>query len=168
MGQQQQHDKHTSANNNNNVPTGSFSGGGRTLASSSTLAPQQQQSTSAAAATPITPSSLPAMKPEPPIEQKEHVCTVQLRGGNANGNGGNGRRRFDVTQATVGDLFAFAYHALSEGQQSETTTTTSSSSSSFSLVTRFPRRVLTTDMSKSTLHDAGISQGQELFMIERG
>merc|ERR1712003_487256 len=167
MGQQQQHDKHTSANNNNNVPTGSFSGGGRTLASSSTQAPQQQQPTSAAAATPITPSSLPAMKPEPPIEQKEHVCTVQLRGGNANGNGGNGRRRFDVTQATVGDLFAFAYHALSKGQQSETATT-ASSSSSFSLVTRFPRRVLTTDMSKSTLHDAGISQGQELFMIERG
>merc|ERR1712176_1429992 len=158
MGQQQQHDKHTSANNNNNVPTGSFSGGGRTLASSSTLAPQQQQSTSAAAATPVTPSSLPAMKPEPPIEQKEHVCTVQLRGGNANGNGGNGRRRFDVTQATVGDLFAFAYHALSGGDGGGGQQEQQQSALSFSLVTRFPRRVLTTDMSKSTLPDAGIAQ----------
>lgn len=170
---QQQHDKHASANNNNsNVPTGSFSGGGRTLASSSssstTSTPvQQQQSTSAAAAattTAITP--LKELLPEPPIEQKEHVCTVQLRGGNASGNGGNGRRRFDVTQATVGDLFAFAYHALS-GSGGQQDAATSSSSSSFSLVTRFPRRVLTTDMSTSTLQDAGISQGQELFMIER-
>merc|ERR1711879_73217 len=110
---------------------------------------QQQQSTSAA----ITP--LKELLPEPPIEQKEHVCTVQLRGGNAYGNGGNGRRRFDVTQATVGDLFAFAYHALSGGTQQDAAT---SSSSSFSLVTRFPRRVLTTGMSKSTLQDAGISQ----------
>lgn len=190
---QQHHVKHTSkedSNKNNgstfskssNVSAGDFFstlGGGRTLSSTSssltTSSQPQLQSISTATATNNTASlSRKELPPEPPIEQKQHVCIVQLRGDGGIGSGGNGRRRFDVTQATVGDLFAFAYRAVGgqqdrqqEQEERDTNTAAVPSSSSFSLVTRFPRRVFTTDMSKSTLQDAGISQGQELFMIER-
>lgn len=84
--------------------------------------------------------------PEPPTDQSEGVCTVQIRA-----DKGAGRRRFDVNVATVGDLFAFASSLT--GQES------------FQLVTRFPRRVVTL-IEGAVLSEAGIQAGQELFMVE--
>ena len=89
---------------------------------------------------------------EPPAEQKDNVCTVQIRG-----DGATGRRRFDIQTTTMRDLFAFASASCNlndlEGQ-------------SFRLVTRFPRRVFE-DSNDTTLEGAGIGQGQEMFMVER-
>jgi hypothetical protein len=91
---------------------------------------------------------------EPPVDQTEGVCTVQIRG-----DGANGRRRFDVNLASLQDLFAFAASLK-----------TNRDASSFRLVTRFPRRVFTLEegaSSAKSLADCGISTGQELFMLEQ-
>jgi Ubiquitin fusion degradation protein UFD1/UBX domain len=93
---------------------------------------------------------------EPPIEQKDGVVTVQIRGG---GIMSRELRRFDVSRATVRDLFAFA---SSIARASDSTTKLDS----YQLVTRFPRRVLTLHESSKTLSDVGLSAGQELFLIE--
>ena len=99
----------------------------------------------------INPSSISKppvrdLRPEPPADQFESVCTVQIRS-----DQGTGRRRFDVNVATVRDLFSFA-SSLTEIK-------------SFQLVTRFPRRVLT--LQDATLSAAGIHPGQELFLVEQ-
>ena len=89
---------------------------------------------------------------EPPADQKDNVCTVQIRG-----DGATGRRRFDIKATTMTNLFAFASVSCNlndvEGK-------------SFRLVTRFPRRVFE-DANDTTLEEAGIGQGQEMFMVER-
>ena len=80
------------------------------------------------------------------------MCTVQIRG-----DGATGRRRFDIKATTMTNLFAFASVSCNlndvEGK-------------SFRLVTRFPRRVFE-DANDTTLEEAGIGQGQEMFMVER-
>ena len=89
---------------------------------------------------------------EPPADQKDNVCSVQIRGDNA-----TGRRRFDIKATAMKNLFAFASVSCNlndvEGK-------------SFRLVTRFPRRVFE-DANDTTLEEAGIGQGQEMFMVER-
>ena len=89
---------------------------------------------------------------EPPADQKDNVCTVQIRG-----DGATGRRRFDIKATTMKNLFAFASVSCNlndvEGK-------------SFRLVTRFPRRVFE-DANDTTLEETGIGQGQEMFMVER-
>lgn len=93
--------------------------------------------------------------PEPPQDQKEGICTVQI-----SSSGKTGRRRFDVTVATMNDLFAFA--AFIAGLSMD----------SFQLVTRFPRTVYSRDGKSGgdhqsrTLQAAGIGQGREAFMVE--
>ncbi len=119
------------------------------------------------AASVSTPISLP---PEPPEGQSQNVCVIQIRGRDAAGNSATGRRRFDTTTGTIGDLFAFATNVCGGGAEGM---------SSFRLVTRFPRRVFqiqSTSRDKgsaveeyngnTTLQNAGIGQGQELFMVE--
>lgn len=137
-------------------------GGGFRLGSGHTLSEATQ---------PLSPSSKPApsdqqatgivdLLPEPPADQREGVCSVQIRF-----SGGQGKRRFAVDTATVKDLFAFAA-SLMDGRNEE----------SFRLVTRFPRRELSVvgasfnnnsmDPSLQTLAEAGVSAGQELFLVE--
>ena len=70
-----------------------------------------------------------------------------------------GQRRMDVRTATIRDLFALAT-ALGAGDDVTL----------FRLVTRFPRRVFQLDepnAASQTLDQAGISSGQELFMVEQ-
>lgn len=97
--------------------------------------------------------------PEPPVEQRENVVTVQIRAPH-----GKGQRRFDVQTATVRDVFAFAASVLG------VELFIPGGAANFQLVTRFPRRVFTlSDDGRggaSTLHDAGIAAGQELFIVE--
>ncbi len=108
-----------------------------------------------------------SLLPEPPMDQKAGVCTVQMRY-----SGGNGKRRFALQTAQVKDLFAFASSLVKQDEQT------------FRLVTRFPRRELSlADASDSvdstsngsaqrklsadwTLDQAGLQPGQEMFIIE--
>lgn len=134
-------------------------GGGHTLASSSSSTlmttttpfsiPQQQQHTSNA---PIV------LLPEPPQEQTEGICTVQIRS-----SGGTGRRRFNVHEAKLSDVFDFAASIAK------------TKVGTFQLVSRFPRRVFTSDnnsdsttssAASTTMAVAGIQMGQELLMVE--
>eukprot|EP00978_Attheya_sp_CCMP212_P046369 scaffold388101_cov35-Attheya_sp.AAC.1 len=94
----------------------------------------------------------PILLAEPPLEQPTDVCAVQIRG-----DGAMGKRRFDVTVGTLQDLFAFGV------------TIVSSNHDRFRLVTRFPRRVLELSETNrlTTLADAGIAAGQEVFMMEK-
>lgn len=105
-------------------------------------------------ASPLPPSPAVELLAEPPVNQTEGVCTVQIRG-----DGANGRRRFDVNVASLQDLFAFAASLK----------TSAGDASSFRLVTRFPRRVFTLEVASSvkSLADCGIGEGQELFMLEQ-
>jgi hypothetical protein len=98
-----------------------------------------------------TQDSTMALLPEPPREQNENVCTIQIRY-----SGGQGKRRFAVDTARVMDLFAFAASLMNRCD------------SAFQLVTRFPRRELRMDAGNKNqlLQDAGIQQGQELFLVE--
>jgi hypothetical protein len=100
------------------------------------------ETTPAVAKTPILD-----LRPEPPADQTEGICTIQIRADKA-----SGRRRFDVNVATVQDLFAFA-------------ATMTNNEESFQLVTRFPRRVLT--VQDTVLSSSGIQAGQELFLVEK-
>lgn len=103
---------------------------------------------------PVATSPLPAvsLREEPPETQKLDVCTVQIR----SNDGGQGRRRFDIQQAKLEDLFAFA------------STIVKDNSAPFQLVTRFPRRVFRLENSTptATLKTAGLSAGQELLLVE--
>jgi hypothetical protein len=89
------------------------------------------------------------LPPEPPADQKEWVCTVQIRH-----SVGQGIRRFDIKTARIKDLFAFASSLM---HRDETT---------FRLVTRFPRREWSLKDGGMTFADAGIQQGQEMFLCE--
>jgi hypothetical protein len=103
------------------------------------------------------PAVLPAMPellPEPPADQSEGVCTVQIRA-----NSAHGRRRFDIRMAALKDLFAFADTLVVTNNNGETT--------DFQLVTRFPRRVFHRRDESSLLVDSGIQSGQELFLVEK-
>jgi Ubiquitin fusion degradation protein UFD1/UBX domain len=107
-------------------------------------------------ARPLDDDTVPLnLLPEPPVEQKDGVVTVQIRGVGISRE----QRRFDVSKATVQDLFTFA-SSLFRANDSTTKL------DSYRLVTRFPRRVLTLHESSQTLSDAGVSAGQEVFLIE--
>ena len=95
--------------------------------------------------------------PEPATDKVEGVCNVQIRGRAASGDSVTGRRRFDITVATMKDLFHFA------------ATVCGGDPMTIRLVTRFPRRVFelsSKEEDSATLKSVGINQGQELFMIE--
>jgi Ubiquitin fusion degradation protein UFD1/UBX domain len=108
------------------------------------------------------PTRIIDLLPEPPADQREGVCAVQIRF-----SGGHGKRRFAVHTAKVRDLFAFA-SSLMDGRNEGT----------FRLVTRFPRRELiagssdggapfgSTNPALQTLAEAGVESGQELFLVE--
>lgn len=88
------------------------------------------------------------LKPEPSMDQEENVCTIQIRG-----DVSSGRRRFDLRQDSVEDLFAFAK--------------TLTSTLNFNLVTRFPRRIISRDQSNRILADIIAEGSQEVLMIEK-
>lgn len=97
------------------------------------------------------------LKPEPPLDQKEGICTIQIQA-----DGVTGRRRFDTSVATLEDLFAFA------------STVAKCDVKQFALVTRFPRRVITLDdddddnnNSNASLAAVNILPGRELLIVER-
>jgi len=115
---------------------------------------------------PTVPSTeLVELPPEPAAEIKEGVCNIQIRGRTSSGSSASGRRRFDITTATMSDLFAFASRVCGGPNPA-----------SFRLVTRFPRRVFRVSSPQgeggscfaadATLESAGIGEGQEIFMIE--
>eukprot|EP00537_Pseudo-nitzschia_pungens_P008109 CAMPEP_0172358980 /NCGR_PEP_ID=MMETSP1060-20121228/3229_1 /TAXON_ID=37318 /ORGANISM="Pseudo-nitzschia pungens, Strain cf. cingulata" /LENGTH=593 /DNA_ID=CAMNT_0013080425 /DNA_START=189 /DNA_END=1971 /DNA_ORIENTATION=+ len=148
----------TTASTTTTNTTGGFRlGTARSAAAASAAATQDQRvGASRSAPEPVSELSLPA---EPPEGQKKGVCVAQIRY-----SGGRGTRRFAIETATVKDLFAFAA-SLMHGRDAQT----------FRLVTRFPRREfclaavhsendLTHDT--TTLEQAGIQQGQEMFMVE--
>jgi len=93
--------------------------------------------------------------PEPPEDQKTGVCMIQIRY-----SGGHGKRRFAVETAQVKDLFGFAASLVKQNERT------------FRLVTRFPRREISlADANnpadpESTLVQAGVQQGQEMFLVE--
>jgi hypothetical protein len=122
-------------------------GTGYTLSGSTTLNHESQTKE-------VTPmaDAAPILLAEPPLDQRTDVCAVQIRG-----DGATGKRRFDVTVGTLQDLFAFCV------------TIVSSHHDRFRLVTRFPRRVLELSETNrhTTLADAGIAAGQEVFMMEK-
>eukprot|EP00525_Craspedostauros_australis_P002916 CAMPEP_0198119164 /NCGR_PEP_ID=MMETSP1442-20131203/24461_1 /TAXON_ID= /ORGANISM="Craspedostauros australis, Strain CCMP3328" /LENGTH=209 /DNA_ID=CAMNT_0043777575 /DNA_START=111 /DNA_END=740 /DNA_ORIENTATION=- len=140
-----------------NTSTGNKLGGGRTLGSSLTSAASTSTTDKSSMIHPsdtaAAQSSAAAVKliQEPPADQKQNVCTVQLRS-----SSGNARRRFDVQKATLQDLFNFAQ------------VTTSQPAETIQLVTRFPRRVFALDAENqsSSLEQQNITQGQEMFMVE--
>lgn len=113
--------------------------------------PATPAATTASQATIVVPSV--ELLPEPPADQTEGVCTVQIRG-----DGAAGRRRFNVHTATLKDLFAFASSLSGNADVN-----------SFRLVTRFPRRVFALEEASSakTLEYCDIRAGQEMFMVEK-
>ena len=123
------------------------------------------------------------LPPEPGEDIKVGVCNIQIHGRTPSGGMITGRRRFLIESTTMKELFAFASQSCCEGADPMT----------FRLVTRFPRTVFALSSSSSsssssllgdggsgnggrvdegcfhgnmTLERAGISQGQEMFMVE--
>ena len=117
---------------------GSMLGTGRTLSTTTIPNPSPKKE--------IAQSDL-MLLPEPPLDQTEGICTVQIKA-----DGKTGRRRLNVKLASVGDLFDFAASIIQLDPKC------------FRLVTRFPRRVLS--LSDQSLEEAGIAPGQELFLVE--
>lgn len=104
--------------------------------------------------TPGGVASIETLRSEPPASQTDGVCTVQIRGDGGHG----GRRRFDIIEATVTDLFQFA----------TTISGVPRAMDHFQLVTRFPRRVIRLDgQAAVTLCEAGFQTGQELLLVEK-
>ncbi len=123
-------------------------GTGRNLGSKPSIAPKSV--IDPAPSTNAQTAASTVLLPEPPIDQTENTIYVQIQY-----RGGNGKRRFDVTKATIRDLMQYTASLLS-----------SQDISSFRLVTRFPRRVFTADSAESTLIHSGIQSGKELFLVE--
>eukprot|EP00956_Cyclotella_meneghiniana_P038230 scaffold150560_cov23-Cyclotella_meneghiniana.AAC.1 len=145
------------------------SSGGRTLAEPSSIS--QTISTTTAQQSKQTTNKAIELPPEPPENETQGVCTVQIRGGGISANNTTGRRRFKTNTSTMGDLFSFASNISGHDV------------SSFRLVTRFPRKVYKlsslanddgdeddTDYcydANDLLENVGIVNGQILFMIEK-
>jgi type II secretory pathway pseudopilin PulG len=88
--------------------------------------------------------------PEPPVDQNDGVCTVQIRY-----SGGQMQRRFSINAAQGKDLFAFAASIINQRDDA------------FQLVTRFPRRELKlANVGHKTLAELGLQRGRELFLVE--
>ncbi|EJK63723.1 hypothetical protein THAOC_15601 [Thalassiosira oceanica] len=120
----------------------SCQGSGRVLS-----APSPRSSRSPALDAPA--SHMCDLPPEPPIDAKEGVCTIQIRS-----SSGAAKRRFDTSTATADNLFDFASSVCGKGK------------TSFRLVTRFPRRVFELVDGSVTLKCIGLDEGQEMFMVE--
>jgi len=106
----------------------------------------------------VPPRTKRELPPEPEANVKVGVCNIQIRGQTPAGSSATGRRRFNITTATMSDLFGFASQVC-EGVNPST----------IRLVTRFPRRVfqVSTDEGEGeVLESVGISQGSEMFMVE--
>eukprot|EP00956_Cyclotella_meneghiniana_P015878 scaffold24646_cov20-Cyclotella_meneghiniana.AAC.2 len=146
--------------------------GGRTLAEPSSSSSQTTSiSTTTAQQSKETTNKAIELPPEPPENETQGVCTIQIRGGGINTNNTTGRRRFKTNTSTMGDLFSFASNISGHDVLS------------FRLVTRFPRKVyklssLANDDeddddadycygANDLLENVGIVNGQILFMIEK-
>ena len=131
--------------------TGNKVSGGRVLSAPSPLASPELPGAETTKPQELLTADL---VPEPPMDQREGICTVQLRVDGI----APARRRFDVQVATLQDLFDFAKSLLA-----------SSDAAPFRLVTRFPRNVfeLNDENRKTVMAEAGIQSGQHLMMVER-
>ena len=138
----------------NDTALASFaSGTGYKLSDGPRKTPKSEIGANVTSAAPVV--ELPS---EPPKDQKSNVCEVQVRG-----DGATGRRRFDITKASIKDLFVFASISCNMNDTEGET---------FRLVTRFPRRVFSVEKGAQEdgdqkLVDAGIGEGREMFLIER-
>lgn len=163
----QQHQKENNKNKNDATMPSS---GGYTLAGGSVSDNSSSNSSNnraSEATTQLLSSSAKNLIEEPPIDQKEGVCTVQIRTPNGRSNG---RRRFDIHKATIHNLFTFVLSLLIN-DESENTDNNNNTCNSFRLVTRYPRRIFSYDNQSTTnnnksLANAGIKSVQELFMVE--
>eukprot|EP00536_Pseudo-nitzschia_multiseries_P012854 jgi/Psemu1/209789/e_gw1.512.63.1 len=144
----------TTPSDTSNDTSGFRLGTGRSMVAAQPAVTHDQQMDSSQQEPPVS------LRAEPPAEQKQGVCTVQIRF-----SGGHGKRRFAIETDTVKDLFAFAVSLVKRNEQT------------FRLVTRFPRREFglvgsAAEVSngqlrgETTLEQAGIQQGQEMFMVE--
>ncbi|KAL7531897.1 hypothetical protein ACHAWF_003957 [Thalassiosira exigua] len=138
------------------MPKSKAPNGGRTLSEPASRARLDDPAPSSAGVASPHTADLP---PEPPEDVKAGVCAVRIRGRSASGSAATGMRRFDVKTATLSDLFAFA-SVVCEGADP----------TRFRLVTRFPRRVFQLSGGDAdpgaTLEEAGVGEGQEMFMVE--
>mmetsp|Transcript_19576 Transcript_19576/g.42525 ORF Transcript_19576/g.42525 Transcript_19576/m.42525 type:complete len:603 (-) Transcript_19576:45-1853(-) len=150
--------KYADHSSNGDKPEPKSMGSGRLLSEPSSQTKSKESASSA-----IAPIKTTELRPEPAENVTEGVCNIQIRGRTPSGSAA-GRRRFDISTATMGDLFAFASQVCDE-----------LAPSSFRLVARFPRRVFGISSeggnygcfaADATLESAGIGQGQELFMVE--
>ena len=167
-------DEESNSNNDNNSKykatneeTGFRLGTGK-ITTTSSLLKEDKGEKEAGALKQTSVNMLPiSLLPEPPIDKKDGVCTIQIRY-----SGGNGKRRFSIDTAKVKDLFVFASSLMNRDERS------------FQLVTRYPRKELhlietnksdsdnksnsssQTDMAELTLNQAGLQQGQEMLMVE--
>lgn len=92
------------------------------------------------------------LPPEPPLEQKDNVIMIQIRGD----AGKQCRRKFDATCTNMKHLFQFAMiEKIVDGD------------TSFRLVTRYPRRTFHFEDDGSTLLQAYQFASQEQFLIEK-
>lgn len=120
--------------------------GGRTLMDTTPVATEPPTTVPSRPAPPVS------LLPEPPLDQSEGVCVVQIRMAGAS----NGRRRFDVRSATVADLYSWAASVVNLDLRE------------FQLVTRYPRQVMTlSTQASSTLEQAGVARGTESMLVER-
>lgn len=119
--------------------SGNMLGSGNTLGSTPSTEPNPEPNAT------MTAMAVDLL-PEPPVDQSDGVCTIQIQH-----SGGRGKRRFLIGEARIADIFAYAVSLVGRDD--------------FRLVTRYPRRVFTRD-EKQSVADAGIQQGQELFMME--
>ena len=146
--------------------------GGRTLNESPLSTTTTTSATAAAAgAAGTTATQQPPLDSlltaEPPASDPM-VCTVQIR--NSTGRKPI-QRRFNVQTDTVQHLFALAAitttGSSTSSQQEQQEDNSISVTNTFQLVTRFPRRVLQFDDTR-TLEEVGlVAGGQELFLMER-
>jgi len=110
--------------------------------------PQVSQPPQPTTKLPLNPSEIKGLLEEPPIDQTQNICQIQIR----SRDGQSIKRRFDICKNTLSDVFSFVSKSLSLEQN-------------FQLVTRFPRNVYGKN-DNGVLMDIGFVQGQQLLMIE--
>ena len=104
-------------------------------------------------------STMMTVPPEPPLEEKINVITIQFRWSSGHAIIGSPlQRRFDITTTTICDLFHFV--------RQQQLLLTGTNASQLQVVRRYPRRIFSDNDKNATLQQAGFLTGNELLMIE--
>jgi Ubiquitin fusion degradation protein UFD1 len=139
-------------------PAVARSGGGRTLMDSGPCPALTSPSPPSPGTSPKR--KLASLRPEPPADQVEGICVVQVRLEHL-----SAKRRFDIREARVADLYDFAASALLSSANGD------GDVPRFRLVTRYPRRVIEAASAgtddQRVLEEVGMTTGQELLIVER-